>query len=362
MAKPMVVTLPFALLLLDYWPLARTSASKDHYAGPVVPSEWLRLIIEKAPFFVLSAISSVLTLRIHQASGTTEMLQGVSLGARIGNGLVAYARYLGKTFWPVDLALPYPHPGSWPVEDVAFALLLVAGLCAAAVWQGRRRPYGLVGWFWFLGTLAPVIGVVQWGIQSMADRFTYVPLIGVFIVVVWSAEELLHNWHAPRVLIGAAAGAALGLCAVQTSAQLRYWQNSETWFRHTLAVTGKNRVACENLAGYLTAHGKLDDAIDNYRQALEMEPNRATAHSNLGGALTAKGDFQAAIREYQEALRLDPTLANAYNNLGYALAPPDIPTMRRMIIARRCCSIPRSPARITTSASRWRVAADSPRP
>jgi hypothetical protein len=200
MSKPMVVTLPFALLLLDYWPLGRIDLSMIRSQ----PSTLLRLVLEKIPFFALAAASCAVTFWVNRKFGNMVALADTSMSARIENTFISYARYVGKTFWPVNLALPYPLSGHWPWGAVVCATLLLVALTVVAFWLGWRRPYVLVGWFWFLGTLVPVIGLIQWGSQAMADRFTYVPLIGLFIILAWGAGELAARWSVPKALMLAA--------------------------------------------------------------------------------------------------------------------------------------------------------------
>ncbi len=233
MSKPMVVTLPFALLLLDYWPLQRIKSGEIFTRRGVMP----RLIGEKIPFFILSLIGSALTFCTQLHCRAVVSLARYPAGARIGNVIVAYVRYLAKTFWPANLASPYPLPQHWPGNQVLAAAVLLMGLSLLAVWTARKRPYVLTGWLWYLGTLIPVIGLVQVGAQSMADRYTYIPLLGVFWIVVWAAADLISHWQPPRLVVAVAGLLLLGTCAAQTRAQLNCWRNSESLFRHTLART-----------------------------------------------------------------------------------------------------------------------------
>jgi tetratricopeptide (TPR) repeat protein len=312
MSKPMLVTLPFVLLLLDYWPLRRLAIS-DWRLGI------RHRIREKVPFFLLSALSCVVTFVMQRKNGDVQSLTKFPVSERIGNALVSYARYLGKTFWPADLAVFYPHPGHWPVAQVVFAAILVAGLCLGALWFGRRIPFAAMGWFWFLGMLVPAIGLVQVGSQSMADRYTYLPLIGIFIILSWGAAEVLARWRLPKAVIGIMAGLAVVACAVRTEGQLRHWQDGESLFRYALAVTKGNFVAHNNLGNALMHEGRVDEAIAHYQKALAIQPDYDLAHNNLGFALFQKGELDEAIAHFQKALVIQPDLVAAHYQLGNAL-------------------------------------------
>jgi protein O-mannosyl-transferase len=318
MSKPMLVTLPFALLLLDYWPLQRWPGTAGGWRSTKSGVNLLRLAGEKIPFFGLSLIFGVLTFVLHRHDGSLTTLADFPMGLRIENAFVSVARYLGKIFWPVALALPYPHPRQWPWLPAMLAVVLVAGLCLAAVWLGRRRPYVLVGWFWFVGTLLPVIGLAQAGYQAMADRFTYVPLIGLFLVGVWGAGEMLARGRL-KWLPAAMAILVLGACAFRTRDQLHYWQNSESLFRHTMAMTKNNDVAYNNLGTALMGQNRLEEAMGNFRQALQIRPDYPEANNNLGIILVTKDNPGEAVRYFQEALRTRPDYADARLNLGVAL-------------------------------------------
>ncbi len=305
MSKPMLVTLPFMLLLLDYWPLKRVSS-------------WRSLVLEKWPFFAVSGISCLITFAAQ--SRALGSFVKFPMTVRLENAMVSYARYLGKMFWPADLALPYPHPGHWPFASVALATALIAGLCIVVLRLGRQLPFLITGWFWFLGTLIPVIGLIQVGTQSMADRYTYVPLIGLFILFAWGADAALKRWRVPRVTAGVAGVLIVAACATRTTGQLRYWRNSETLFRHTIAVTGNNPLALGNLGLYLYDHGRWQEAIEDYHQALRLNPSDYAAYDNLGFCYYNQGRLEEAMTNYYQALRINPNDANTLNNLGSALA------------------------------------------
>jgi protein O-mannosyl-transferase len=326
MSKPMLVTWPFVMLLLDYWPLGRTAECGLRIAEPGAVSAgqrralpWTKLVWEKAPFVAVAAAVSIVTFLVQRHGGAMEAVENLPLGARAGNALISYWRYLGKLFWPTNMAVFYPHPGHWPLQEMLFAgggLLATSALLFA---RRRRTPYLLVGWLWFCGTLVPVIGLVQVGSHSMADRYTYLPSLGVFILAIWGADELTRRWHYGRVALSLTGAAAIILCLVLTRQQLGYWQESETLFRHALEVTENNEIAHKAFGDALDKRGQTDEAISHYREALRLKPGYADAHNNLGIVLVKKGQIDEAISQYEEALRRNPNDANACYNLGNAL-------------------------------------------
>jgi len=313
MSKPMLVTLPFVMLLLDYWPLNRMSGVSSPASG-----SRLALVVEKLPFFALSAASCVLTFLVQKKGGAVS--EALPISERIANAVVSYVRYLRKTFWPDDLSVLYPHPGHWPASYVAGTAILLALLTVAALLFRKKVPYVTVGWFWFVGMLVPVIGLVQVGIQSMADRYTYLPLLGVFIALVWGADALCSRWMPLRPVCGALAILSLGICATLTLVQLRIWENSETLFRQAIAVTKDNYLAYNNLGFYLAAKGRQTEAIKCYRESLKIKPGYAEALNNLGHALADQREFAKAIEQYRMALRSSPENVEIHNNLGNALS------------------------------------------
>jgi tetratricopeptide (TPR) repeat protein len=344
MSKPMLVTLPFLLLLLDYWPLARmpgircqASDPRCHVSGGETAaakpatlnspagrsaaktaglSTLWRLIREKTLFFLLSGISCALTYLAQKKGGAVMSVSSLSLGLRIENAFVSYARYLGKLFWPMDLAVPYPHPGHWPWLRVAVGIVLVFGVSAAALRLGRRLPFGITGWFWFLGTLIPVIGLVQVGNQSLADRYTYLPLVGMFVVFSWGAAAAAARWQLPPLAQGIGALLVLCGCALGTTNQLRYWHDSGSLFRHALASSKNNYVAHDNLSSYWFNQGRVEEAMEQSREALRIEPEDPVACVNLGHGLFIKGRLQEAIESFRRAVAINPDYAAAWSNLG----------------------------------------------
>ena len=304
----MLVTWPFVLLLLDYWPLGRLK-----------PGRGRALVMEKMPFLALALAASVVTFVVQKQGGAVAAVTGVPLDARGGNALVSYARYLGELFWPTDLAIFYPLRAHWPVGEIVRAGVLLAGLSALA-WKWRRRyPFLLMGWLWFGGTLVPVIGLVQVGRQSMADRYTYIPSVGVFIMVFWGVFELTRRWRGAQAAASVVGSAALVLCLTLTRHQLGYWRSDEILFRHDLAVAGNNFVAHDILGITLNDHGHPDAAVSEFQQALQLEPDSAEVHYNLGNALAKEGQTDAAISQFLESIRLKPAYPDAHNNLGNLL-------------------------------------------
>lgn len=265
MAKPILVTLPCMLLLLDYWPLERWKSSEARE-----PQRWGWLVLEKLPFFALTAVFCALTYSAAPVSIFT-------LGQRINNALVSCPRYLWKTLWPANLAVPYPYPPTWdwPVGLVILAAVFLAATTIWVIRRARRRPYLATGWFWFLGTLAPVLGLARMGFYSMADRYTYVSLIGIFLIAAWAAGEAAAKQRQWRNAVGALAALLLGLCAWRADVQLGFWTDSGALFSHALAVTERNCLAHSNLGIYLVGKGHLDEAMKHYREAVRIWPQGA---------------------------------------------------------------------------------------
>ncbi len=305
MSKPMLVTLPFVLLLLDYWPLAR-------WARP----NRLRLVLEKAPFFLLTAILCVVTYIVQKNGGVMKDLAGLSFSERLENALVSYGRYLGKLFWPVDLCALYPHPGHWPAERVCFAGLLLLVLSAAVVVLRRRYPYGWTGWFWYLGTLVPVIGLVQVGSESMSDRYSYIPSIGILIVVVWGGHQLTKGWPFQRIGSGIIGGSLILACIGLTRHQIGFWTDTATVCRRAIAVTENNYDAHSRLGRALFSQGHVDEAIGEFQAALKARPDYVEAWCSLGRSYAVKGQADEAMAYYQKALEIQPNSVVAHNNLS----------------------------------------------
>jgi tetratricopeptide (TPR) repeat protein len=316
MAKPMLVTLPFVMLLLDFWPLQRFSISTFR----------LPFLIEKIPFFLLALISCTVTFFVQSQQGgdaidAVDSLQMVPLHYRLLNALTAYGRYLLKTVWPVNLAVIYPLPDHLMWICVAAAISAAAlFLVSWLVWrENGTRPYLLVGWLWFLGTLVPVIGLVQVGSAALADRYTYFPLVGIFIAVTFGGCDLAKRFQIPKIVLAAGADAILAACLVLTQNQLRYWRDSETLFAHAVAVTQDNHVAQVNLGVALDKKGELNEALEHYRAAEQLAPELYHIHNNIANILDKQGHPAEALAEYREAVRRKPDLEFLHNSLGSEL-------------------------------------------
>jgi tetratricopeptide (TPR) repeat protein len=320
LSKPMLVTLPFVMLLLDYWPLGRA------------PLGWRRLVREKIPLIAMSAVICGVTWFAQHEAKAMSSLRDVGLGDRAGNALIAYGAYITKMFWPMDLMILYPHPiGHFSVTWAAASGLLLAVVSFLVFRYRRRFPYLLVGWCWYLGTLVPVIGLVQVGMQSMADRYTYVPLIGLFVMIAWGGADLARHWRCREVAIGVAAVALL-LGSLATWLQVLYWRDSFVLWTHALEIDDANAVAHLQLAGRLWEIGiaKADagenpdkeyrEAIEHYRRCVELDPLYAKGRYNLGVALFHRGLESEALVELETAVRLQLVYPDAWYSLGLAYA------------------------------------------
>jgi protein O-mannosyl-transferase len=311
MSKPMLVTLPCVMLLLDYWPLQRYQVAGSGFG-------FQRLVFEKLPFFVLAAGSSVVTFLVQEHGGAIMAMDDYTLENRVVSALISYCRYLEKSFWPTDLAVFYPHVAQWPMLEAMLAAVLLGGITASCFLVRRGHPFCLMGWLWFVGTLVPVIGLVQAGEQSMADRYTYFPSLGLFIVVVWGAHELAGRSRYRAVAVAAAFLACMVACVLLTRQQLGYWKDSETLFRHALAVTDDNTLAETDLGLAVLGKGRVDEAIGHLQTAARLQPTAAEVHNNLGLAYLNQKQYHEAIEQFQIAINLKPSHAKAHGNLGLA--------------------------------------------
>ena len=388
MSKPMLVTVPFVLLLLDYWPLkriaecgVRSADSKGQSQDGVVSSQWSvassgqamdhkttdytttdygppttrktyivnRILLEKVPFLALSLAMCVVTFQAQQQVGAVHSLDSMPLGFRVANAVISYVRYPAKMLWPTGLAVLYPAPAAWPIEEVLGAALLLLAVTAVSVWRLKRAPYLAVGWFWYLGMLVPVIGIVQVGNQAMADRYTYLPLIGLLVMAAWSAADIAARWALARPWVAAGGVGAVLLCGVLTWQQAGRWRSSFTLFEHALAVTSGNAVAHNNLGACLFDRGDSAGAEPHFAEAVRLHPRYALAIMNLGlcrelqgrtndalelvgraaqiepypqaeynlaRLLAQEGRLAEAESHYQSAVKLQPEFADAWCNLG----------------------------------------------
>ena len=322
LCKPALVTLPFVLLLLDYWPLRRfrLSTLNPEPSTTQQPATVGRLVLEKTPLLLLATASSLITLLAHQGLGMLDPASGFPMGLRIENAIVSYVRYLGKTVWPFNLAVFYPYPDAWPMSEVVLCSLLLVVVSGMAIRAARSRPYLFVGWFWFLGVLVPFIGLVQVGAQAMADRFMYVPVLGLLMPCLWGAAELTARWRHRRTVLAIVGTAAVAACGFATHFQVEHWRNGVTLFSHTIAATGNNALAECNLGNALGAQGHAQEAIPHLEEALRISPAYAEAHLNLGVALVTEGKIDEAIEHYRAAIKFTPNYAQAHRFLAAALA------------------------------------------
>jgi len=320
MSKPMLVTLPFVLLLLDFYPLNRFKIKlSDNSTNFQHRSNTFRLILEKIPLFVLATISSAITFYAQKKCGAVGSLEVYPIKVRIANALLSYVKYIGKMVYPTELAVLYPHPGMLPWWKITGACLILVFISFLAIRIVKQSPYFAMGWLWYLGTLVPVIGLVQVGRQSMADRYTYVPLIGIFIIIAWGVPELVAKWRYRKILLTMLATVFITILMAMTWKQTGYWENSITLFEHTLKITSNNYVSHNNLGLALYEQGRESEAIEHFVQALRIKPDCSEAHNNLGFALYKQGRESEAIEHYLQTLRIKPDYWQAHLNLGVAL-------------------------------------------
>jgi protein O-mannosyl-transferase len=322
MTKPMLVTLPFVFLLLDYWPLQRFKL--NHKDDAIKKSEKrlpiLLLVWEKVPFFIFSLLTSVVALVAQHNKGAVASIGRFTLFSRIENAIVSYVSYIGKMIWPGNLAAFYPHPGNLSVWKVAGSCLLLTLITYIAIRSIRLRPWFIMGWLWYIGTLVPVIGIVQVGLQAMADRYTYIPLIGLFIIIAWGVPELAIRWRLKKPVFVATTSVILLAFMMISWVQVRYWADNISLYEHALDVTSDNFLAHNGLGCDLTTRGMFDEAAIHYSKALRIRPEYAEAHYNLGHILSIKGKKEEAIEHFRKAIKIKPEYAEAHDYLGYELA------------------------------------------
>jgi Flp pilus assembly protein TadD len=308
LSKPMMVTLPCVLVLLDFWPLQRTRKLG-----------WGRILREKIPFLMLATAMCVVTFLVQRSGGAMEQMSHYGTAHHVANALVSYLRYLGKFFWPTQLAPIYPVVEQWSPMVVTGAALLIGGVTAACIGLRTKASYALVGWLWFLGTLVPVIGLVAVGEQAMADRYTYFTQLGLALMLIWGGEALTRSWRGRVPVAGVVSVGILLACVAATRQQTKMWANSETLFRHTLAVTTHNYSAHANLSAALEEAGQLEESLFHAREAARLRPDSPEAVSNWGAALARVGRIAEAITTFREVLRLQPKYADGHRNLAIAL-------------------------------------------
>jgi len=330
MSKAMLVTLPFVLLLLDYWPLGRLKLERERGDKKITEkhrgkkSEVLQLVLEKIPLFLLTTGLSIMTFLAEKSTGAMNYAENLTFSTRLTNAMVSYLEYLGKMIWPRGLSILYPHPGNalavW--KGILSGMALV-GITIISIRLIRKAPYFAVGWFWYLGTLVPVIGIVQVGGQAMADRYTYIPLIGIFIIVAWGVPELIPKWRHKEKVLSVSAGIIIPILLVTTWWQVSHWKNSITDFKHAIRVTDKKYPTLphihNNLGIALFAKQKIEEAISHYKMAIKINPDFALAHNNLGVVLFHAKMTEEAIDYFKEAIRIRPGFAAAQKNLETAL-------------------------------------------
>jgi protein O-mannosyl-transferase len=317
MCKPMLVTTPFVLLLLDYWPLRRLRGVPARKDAPVLR--------EKIPFLLLSAGSCLITFAAQRGGGAVMSLAGFPLDLRIENTFISYCRYVEKILWPRDLVVYYPYPYSWPATEVLPAVLVVVAISVVVILARKRQPAAFVGWFWYLGTLVPVVGILQVGTQSIADRYTYFPSIGVFILLTWSLADFGRRLPGFRWGLGGAAAAVVASCAFLTVRQIGYWRNSETLFRHAVEAGYDKSVAELHLGMALDDRGATKQALLHLRAAKRLNPLNPYTRFTLAELLDKEGQTEEAMKEIQDAIRLLPTYARAYFFQGLLLEKVDRP-------------------------------------
>ena len=309
LSKPMLVTLPVVLLLLDWWPLGRLQGPTVNRTTP------LRLLVEKIPFFIFSLCSSVITYMVQQAEG--ELAQGYTLLSRAGKASIAYITYLQKMVWPVKLAILYPFSKYPPTSThIVFSFVLLLLITAVVIWLWRRAPYLVTGWGWYLVTLLPVIGLIQIGQHSVADRYTYIPLIGLFVVVAWGFPELMTEWKSRNAVLTGLAGVGLVVMITLTSLQVRHWESAFTILTHTIAVTESNWVAHNNLGLLYLGEGRINEAVFHFKESIKAKPSYVLAHLNLGVAYMTANEFAPALDSFKWTLQFDPLNPAAHYSRG----------------------------------------------
>ncbi|MGD0820762.1 MAG: tetratricopeptide repeat protein [Desulfomonilia bacterium] len=329
LSKPMIVTLPFVLLLLDFWPLNRLEIhqagdlNKNQDKGTAESVGWhsrlSALVLEKIPLIVFAMISSGITMFAQKSAGSLSSLSELDFGFKMANVIISYASYLWKMIWPFNLANFYAYPEVIHPLAVILCAIFLLFVTVAVLFFAFRFPYLVVGWLWYIGTLVPVIGIVQVGSQSMADRYTYIPLIGIFLMIVWGFSDLFCRWRWGKAVLGVISVGVLVLLIAVAWVQVGFWKNSETICRHTIAVTKNNYMAYTNLGLVLIKKGQLDEAIKEFHQALRIRPT-SEAYNGIGMSYIMKKEDKAAVEYLSKGVQIDPNNMNIHNNLGLLLA------------------------------------------
>ncbi len=329
MSKPMLVTWPFVLLLLDYWPLKRTTGNTSPLPSPqsgegdgwqVTGKAWRELVVEKIPFFALAAVSCVVTFLAQKQGGAVATIEMMSPLARIENAVVACYKYLTLLVWPADLSPIYTHRQSWETGTVVIAMAVLAMISGTAWFFRKRWPFVITGWLWYLGTLVPVIGIIQVGPQAYSDRYTYVPMIGLTIALVWLASALAERFRVPRIVLAFASIAVIAALAVRTTQQLPYWQNTETLFRRALALYPDTPHALHALGGYLMDEGQFEEGKRLLEKAIKLQPAYPEALGALAYRFDTRGEYEDAVKFYKAALAAQSDHPNILNNFAWLRA------------------------------------------
>ena len=330
MSKPMIVTFPFVMLLMDYWPLQRIASLKPVSTGSIPPTnhqfvkrKFLRLFLEKLPLMALSLIASILVIITEKKAGALTSLADLSIMERCANAIVSYVKYIVMMFWPTHLAFLYPHPATIPLGQITGAIILIISITFIIIYAYQRKPYLFVGWFWYLGTLLPVIGLIQVGPPALADRYTYVPLIGLFIMIVWGVLDLTAKWKYKGSFLWTIGLSSVIIFSLLAWLQVGYWRNSITLFERALKVTRGNYIALNNLGDVYIKNGAIDKGISCLEEGIKVNPRFGALYHNIGIGLYAQGNYEKAIEYFKKAqalsFRYDETprsLGDAYRQTG----------------------------------------------
>jgi hypothetical protein len=330
MSKPMIVTFPFVMLLMDFWPLQRLASLKITSIESLLPTNrqfvkrsFFMLWLEKLPLIALSFSASILVVVTEKKAGALTNLLNLSIMERSANAVVSYVKYIAMMFWPTRLAFLYPHPVTIPPVQIVGALILIISITFIIIYAYQSRPYLFVGWFWYLGTLLPVIGLIQVGPQALADRYTYVPIIGLFIMIVWGGIDLTAKWKQKGLFLWTAGLSTVVVLALLAWLQVGYWRNSITLFERTLKVTQRNYIVLNNMGHYYINNGAIDKGISYIEEAIKFKPKQGVFYHNIGIGLYAQGNYEKAIEYLTKAqalsFRSDETsrsLGDAYRQTG----------------------------------------------